>query len=169
MTTKLLNVLSKNLTLFVFFLLLSACSIKLAPNYDESLYVGITQVNVEIMELLSSVSTGAESGTFNKREATYNSVIGKVDALAIQSEARSVPENTNNKAVNEYLKLRGVNTISNTGIPSVSSLKHISKNLSKMKEKDREKGLGVNAVAAFRNEITVGFDQALFYEGFLKR
>ena len=65
-------------------LLLAGCMVQLAPRYDASLYNGITRVNPRIMELFATVAAGSEASSFAEREPAYNSIIGTVDALALQ-------------------------------------------------------------------------------------
>jgi len=148
---------------------LSACSTTLAPSYDKALFDGVTEVNTKIMELFASLSSGTIANTFSKRENTYNSIIGKVDALALQSNARPIPENRFTKKVNLHLESRGRIKLPDDEIPSVASLEEISKNLNKMKEKDKKDGLKPGAVKAFKNAVIISIDQALTYEAFLDR
>lgn len=53
---------------------LTACGeIKLAPKYDKSI-------------VFAAASSGTTVATYDKRENTYNKLIGSIDALAIQTE-----------------------------------------------------------------------------------
>lgn len=145
------------------------CATQLAPKYDTSLFKGITDTNVKIMELLASVSNGTDSSTCNERQSSFNAVIGSIDALSLQSLARPMPDNSMIKKANIYLVSRGIGTISSDTAPSARSLEEVSKNLSKMKETDCKSGLTENTVAAFKNAIIISMDQAITYESFLNR
>ena len=156
---------------FLMFWVLSVvgCATQLAPKYDEALFKGVTDTNVKIMELFASVSTGTDSSTCSERESSYNSVIGSVDALALQSKARPMPENSITEKVNEYLESRGVGSMTGDAAPSASALEEVSKNLTKMKEVDCKSGLTDGAVATFKNAVVISMDQAITYESFLER
>ena len=149
--------------------LIVGCATQLTPKYDEALFRGITETNAKIMEIFASVSAGTNRNTCSERESTYNSVIGSVDALALQSKARPIPENSITEKVNEYLESRGVGSMKGSVAPSASSLEEVSKNLTKMKEVDCKSGLTDGAVATFKNAVIISMDQAITYESFLDR
>lgn len=157
--------------LFLLFwgLFIVGCATQLAPKYDEALFKGVTETNVKIMELFASVSTGTNSSTCGERVGSYNAVIGSIDALALQSKARPIPENSVTEKVNEYLASRGIGAMTGDAAPSASSLEEVSKNLSKMKEVDCKSGLTDGAVAIFKNAVVISMDQAITYESFLDR
>ena len=150
-------------------LILSACATQLAPRYDNALFDGITQTNTKIMELFAAISTGTDAASFTEREASYNAVIGSIDALSLQSKARPVPENSITEKVNEYLQSRGIGVLLDGEAPSAASLEEVSKNLVKMRDKDKADGLRTGAISAFKNAIIISLDQALTYEAFLQR
>lgn len=150
-------------------IIVSGCAVQLAPRYDAALYDGIIQANVKIMELFSLVSTGTDQTTYSQRQSAYNAVIGKIDALALQSKARPLPESPVSDKVNKYLEKRGVSPIASDVAPSATALEEVSKNLVKMKETDMNSGLKVLAVAAFKNAVIISMDQAITYESFLDR
>lgn len=145
------------------------CATQLAPKYDQALFKGVTDTNVKIMELFASVSNGTESSTCHQRLSSYNSVIGSVDALALQSKARPAPENSITEKVNTYLESRGIGAITGAEAPSALALQEVSKNLNKMKEVDCKSGLGKGVVATFKNAVIISMDQAITYESFLDR
>lgn len=155
--------------LMLWVLSIAGCVAQLAPKYDEALFKGVTETNAKIMELFASVSAGTDSNTCSKRENFYNSIIGSVDALALQSAARPMPENSITEKVNESLESRGLGSMTGEAAPSASSLKEVSKNLTKMKEVDCKTGLTHGAVATFKNAVIISMDQAITYESFLDR
>lgn len=160
---------SRQLVTFFVILTLSACTAQLAPEYDQALFEGLTRTNAQIMELFASVSAGTEADTFSERETAYNSAIGRIDALALQSRARPVPDNAITEKVNEYLLSRGIETLADGEAPSAAALEVISKNLAKMKQTDADRGLKTGAIAVFRSAVVISMDQAVTYEAFLKR
>jgi hypothetical protein len=152
-----------------FITVLSACTTQLVPGYDKALFDGITQTNIQIMELFASVSFGTDASTFSEREAAYNAIIGRVDALALQSKARPVPDNKITEKVNKFLESRGISALSDGEAPSAASLEEASENLVKMRDKDKSDGLRSGAISAFKNAVVISMDQALTYEAFLER
>jgi len=166
---KLIKIIQFKVTLIFLITILTGCSIQLAPKYDAALFNGLTNANIKIMELFSSVSSGTSNSTFSERDKSYNSVIGLIDALAMQSRARPIPDNSITKKVNTYLESKGIAPMADEGAPSASSLDEVSKNLAKMKEIDGKTGLKPGAVKAFKNAVIISMDQALTYESFLDR
>ena len=150
-------------------LLLASCMVQLAPRYDASLYDGITGVNTRIMELFATVAGGTDAASFAEREAAYNAIIGSVDALALQSRARPVPASELRERVNKFLDDRGQPLLDDDEAPSAAALEQVSKQLAKMKEVDRERGLGELVIPPFRNAVIISMDQAITYESFLER
>lgn len=149
--------------------LVAGCTTQLAPRYDEVLYENLTTTNVQLMELFATVAEGTDPGTCEDRLGTYNSLIGSVDAMALQSAARPIPENAATEKVNAVLETRGVPAITGEGVPSAAALQEVSENLVKMKQVDCESGLRPFAVAAFKNAVVISMDQAITYESFLNR
>ena len=157
------------LLLSVLALLLAGCMVQLAPRYDAALYDGITRVNTRIMELFAEVAGGTDAAGFAERESAYNAIIGSVDALALQSRARPVPDSALRDRVNEFLSDRGQPLLDEGEAPSAAALDEVSRQLAKMKEVDVAGGLRPGAVALFRNAVIISMDQAITYESFLER
>jgi hypothetical protein len=70
----------------------TACTIQLAPAYDPALVNGIRAVNSDIMQLYATTGMGVDKATFPDRVDEYNRIIGAVDALALESQSRPVPD-----------------------------------------------------------------------------
>lgn len=166
---KVIKIVQFKVTLIFLIVFLTGCATQLAPKYDAALFDGVTNTNVKIMELFASVSAGTRNSTFGEREKSYNSIIGSVDALAQQSKARPIPENSVTDKVNVNFKSRGIDSISGEEAPSASSLEEVSKLLTKMKEVDSKAGLKSKAVASFKNAVIISMDQVITYESFLHR
>jgi len=150
----------------------SNCSTNLAPKYDQAILNGINATTKEMMELFSSVAQGGSSSDFSKREQKYNSIIGSIQALKIQLNARPMPNNKMLKKirekVNEALTKRGLKEISDE-VPSLGALNEIEKNIINMRETDKAEGLKQLAVDAYKGGIVLYLDQFITYENFLKR
>ncbi|BBM04250.1 hypothetical protein [Microbulbifer sp. GL-2] len=156
-------------TLCVFLAILISSCTQLAPRYDAELYSDLTEVNAELMQFFSSVSHGTSKNSYKERSQSYHSLIGKIDALVMQSNTRPIPNKGTLEEINNYLNSKGTNIAFEAEPPSVASLERISSSLNQMREEDEDKGLRVTAVALFKNEIVISMDQALTYESFLNR
>lgn len=152
---------------------LAGCAVSLAPKFDQHIVDNLTSGSTEVFELLAEVSAGTTKSDFDKREGKYNQIIGKLEALVLQINARPVPNNkTVDKIIakaNERLKKRGVSTLISAGetAPSATALKNVVANIAKMKDTDKQQGITAFEVQAFKGNIELFFDQALTYERYL--
>lgn len=149
-------------------LMLTACRVQYAPDYDEAIVNKLDTTSEETMVFLESISNGTTKESFGIREKEYNELIGVYNTLSLKAKSRPVPNNNFVKKVNELLKLKGVSEISGD-YPSSVAFEKIAETLKKMKEQDREKGLNAFVVEVFKGQILAFLDQGLTYENFLKR
>ena len=158
-------------TLFSAVFLLSGCAISLAPSYDKDVVAALASSNVACMTLFATTATGTQAADFANRANSYASLIGQLDALAIQAGARPIPKNKVSETINQMLAKRGVDTVSDdsTSVPSATALKKISEVIAKMRDVDQKQGLQALEVRLFKNSATLYFDQAITYENFLQR
>ena len=161
--------------LFLNILLIAAsCAVSLTPRFDQGIIDNLSTTSTEVFQLLSEVSEGTTNADFNKREEQYNQVIGKLEALALQINARPVPDNkTVDKIIskaNSSLQKKGTTLISaDQTAPSATALKNVTANVVKMKQTDKLQGITATEALAFKNNIQLFFDQALTYERFLNK
>jgi hypothetical protein len=172
LSKKLLNTGLKNIWLSCV-LFFTGCAVSLAPKFDQTIVDNLSSTSTEAFQLLAGVSNGASSTDFSKREDQYNSIIGKLEALELQINARPLPHN---KAVdkiiekaNERLKERNVGTLITVGdmAPSATAIGEIVKNINQMKVSDKAGSLTATTVQVFKGFVVLYFDQALTYERFL--
>jgi len=71
--------------------LVGSCAVKLALDYDKAIFNGLTKINEDAMTLFASVSSGAPKRTYPNRKAAYDGLIGKLNAVRIQIDARLAP------------------------------------------------------------------------------
>ena len=71
--------------------LLSACTMSLVPQYQQSLVDGIEAANTKALTLFASVADGSPKSEYAKYEATYDQLIGSFNALAVSAASRPVP------------------------------------------------------------------------------
>jgi hypothetical protein len=150
-------------------LFLSACVTTLAPSYDKAIVDGLVSTNQQLMEFFASVSSGTSKDSFDEREGTYNNIIGSLDALVIQANARPIPKNKITEKVNEVLTKRGVQILEGDDAPSASAMEEISKTMTKMRDTDKKQGVTEFEVRAFKGQVVIYLDQAITYETFLER
>ena len=141
---------------------LVGCAAHLVPVYDQAVVQGLNDTATGTMTLLAETSNGTDAATFPAREEKYNALIGQLDALAILANARSVPSDTTKGE-------GGAAAESEAAPPSVHAIRQLSGTLSKMRDTDRKQGLTAVEVQAFRNQVTIYFDQAITYENALER
>jgi hypothetical protein len=150
------------------------CTVSLAPKFDQGIVDDLSASSVEVFQLIAEVSGGTKNADFNQREEKYNDLIGKLEALKLQINARPMPSNKEaNKIlskVNERLTQKGAATINAADTaPSATALENVIANISEMKKTDASQGLSPTAVKAFKGNITLFLDQALTYESFLNK
>lgn len=151
----------------VFAVFLTACSINLAPAHDPSLVQGLSDANNDAMILFADVSTGVDEATFGERRETYNSIIGRIDALRLQASARPLPSPAVSRTLRERLGDENAEMILTP--PTESSLAEVAETLTRMRDTDRARGLTPTLVQGFRNNYEISMDQALTYEKALQR
>ena len=149
--------------------LITACATTLAPSYDKAIVDGLVSTNKKLMRYFASTSSGTTKETFEKREKTYNELIGRLDALVIQAKARPIPKNNITDKVNEALQERGVAVLEGDDAPSATALEKISETMTKMRDTDKKQGVTAFEVTAFRGQVVIYLDQAITYESYLER
>ena len=149
--------------------LISACATTLAPSYDKALVDGLVSTSSAMMEFFASTSSGTSKESFEKREGSYNNLIGRVDALAIQANARPIPKNSVTDKVNDALSKRGVRILEGDDAPSASALQGISKTITKMRDTDKKQGITSAEAGLFKGQAVIYLDQAITYESYLER
>lgn len=159
------------LLLLVAVLSLVGCATQLAPPYDKSIAEGLSAANTEAMTLIASTSQGTDKSTFAPREDKYNTLIGKLDALALSAGARPMPKNKVTDAINRILEKRGGKPLDDDDAtpPSAHSIRKVAETLTKMRDTDRKQGVTAHEVRGFKGQLVIYFDQAITYENFLER
>jgi len=142
----------------------------LAPEYDKALVDGLASANEQTLILFASISSGTIKSSFAAREATYNLIIGKFDALRVQAIARPTPQ----PAILGFLKLD-----SNSGqtpapsdrlkAPTPDILANIVDKLTRLRDQDMAGPLSADVIAVYKNSYEVSISQVLTYEKALQR
>lgn len=145
--------------------LTSCTGIKLAPEYDKAIADGLVSFNQKAMQFFASASSGTAPATYDKREITYNELIGSADALAMQADARPVPINN----INRLFQSDSATESKDKGKSSAVAMQKISETITKMRDTDKKQGVTATETAAFKGQTAIYLNQALVYENFLKR
>ncbi len=148
--------------------LLSSCEATLAPAYDQAIVEKVTASSDLAMRFFAEVEGGTESESFTVREPVYNILIGAFESLEIQARARPMPKSVAIDKINEMLQAKGSNNITGE-YPSAFAFEKIAETFKKMKNTDKQSGLKILALQAFKGQVEIYLDQALTYESFLKR
>lgn len=152
------------LVLFSFF----QCTTSLAPRFDEMIFQELSTSSEEVLSFFSMIENGTEAGSFENREANYNQLIGKFEALELKTRARPIPAKSVLEKVNHSLELRNGTEITGD-YPSAYAMGEIAKTLKMMKKTDAQEGLKIKTIQVFKNQVLIYLDQALTYENFLNR
>ena len=151
------------------------CTVSLAPKFDQGIVDNLSSASAQVFQVLAETSSGARPAEYPLRAEKYNSLIGTLEALQLQVNARPVPKNKTVEKIiakaNERLTQRGISTMTSVGdvAPSATALEQIIANLTKMRDTDQKQGLTPLEVQAFKNNIQLYLDQALTYEKFLNQ
>jgi hypothetical protein len=151
--------------------ILGGCTAKLAPDYERAIVDGLTKANEEAMTLFASVSPSAPKGTFSKREASYNSVIGKFEAVRMQVSTRPVPDV--NPFITRILNVKqadgGQKQLEIPAAPTSEIVARIALGFTVMRDTDKAQGLPAMLVPGFKREYESLIELALTYEKQLQR
>jgi hypothetical protein len=131
-------------------LLLTGCTLQLAPVYDATIVDNLTKADKDALTLYANVSRGTTRDTVAKRLPDYNSVIGAFDAIRIDVNARANPT-------------------PKVPVPTASNLKEIIETLTNLRDTDIASGLKSGFVSISKGDYELAIAPALFYEKSLKR
>ena len=157
---------SASVWLFLVGLVLTGCTIKLAPDFDPAIVDGLTSANQQALTFFASVANGSPKSEFGQHEQTYNQLIGKFDALRLQAQAR--PEPPPPRLFN-FISKKLPEDIKKLTSPTPDNLKNIVKKLTDMKNDHKNKGLKKGGVTLFKRSFELKMEQALTYEKALQR
>lgn len=158
------------ITLLLVLTTLTGCAVRFAPSPDRSLIDGLAKANEEAMTLFASVASGTTAATFASRERSYDTLLGKFDALRLQAQVRPNP-----RPLAGFTLMFSINATTQeradeaAAAPTSDVLAAIIKTLTMMRETDRKTGLAAIVVQNFKREFEISMQQALTYEKALER
>jgi hypothetical protein len=158
-------------------LVLSACAVRLLPNYDEATYQSLSDLNAKALTLFSSLSAGGTTTDFPKYEAQYNELIGGFSADRMALAMRPTPP-----AGQRLFGGRPVSAICGKDVAPEDCLNTTPHNLdqiiallTKMRDVHRKRGLpteivsGFNGQGGFRGQYQIEITRVLTIEAALQR
>ena len=158
---------------FVLALTVGGCAIRLAPDYDQAIFEGLTKANEDAMKLFASVS----SGPYSKRQPAYNSVIGELNAVQVQIRSRSEPvsplslvsvSTTAGKNIAENASQAPTSGSVDTLIKIMQTAQH-DDSLGRLTRRTRITGTVSKRIDFLKESFAVQMAQALAYEKALQR
>ncbi|PZQ83255.1 MAG: hypothetical protein DI549_08505 [Ancylobacter novellus] len=141
--------------LLLFVLAVSACTVRVGPDYDAALVQSFEKANEQAMVLFAKVDGGTSRNDFKAREDSYAGVIGAFGALKLATETRV------HHPPPAWLKPAGAALD-----PSLDSerLAAIGYAFKRMKDEDAAHGLSASRVALDRADYESLYHQAITYE-----
>jgi hypothetical protein len=152
-------------------LVLAACTVQLAPAYDQALAEGLDQANIETLTLFAALERGSPHARFSDYEDRYAAVIGRFEALRQRAAGREIPP-----LAARLSRLGPIQHICTTAADptacvnaSPASLAEVLAVLRQMRDTHRLRDLAADDVENFRNAYNPAIAQALTVENALKR
>lgn len=150
-------------SVFSLFLLLASCTAELTKYYDAALVSGLNAANEEALVFFSEISAGASKARFAELAPKYDSLIGKFEALKLQSAARPTPT----LGILLGSKLPGCGSAGECLESSGFALAEIVGTFEGMKDDNRKLGLTAAAVQINKRSYQNAIEQVLVIENAL--
>jgi hypothetical protein len=149
----------------------SGCALRLAPNYDKDIFDGLSKANELAMTQFAAVTPGTH---FADREKGYIAVIGKLDSVRLEAEARPNPKipavaDKIAKSIAASVDLQS-NDLTQAeiddlaGAPTPELAKEMIAGFQLMRDTDRIGKLSAPVAARFKSEFEIYMFIALNYE-----
>ena len=161
---------------------LTACTVRLLPVYDEALYSGLDAANVKAQTLFSAVAGGSPRSAFGQNAPAYNDTIGTFAALLTRAQSRPQPS-IGRRASDRLMKLGTVADLCAEIAPpgegepdclalvtpyAIAEIVEIVEILSKMRDRHKAAGLGALTTEGFVNDYNISIEQAMTVEAALQ-
>ena len=158
-------------TVLLWAVLLAACTIQLAPSYDQALVDGLDTNNAAALTLFALVESGSPKEKFGDYEERYAELIGGFEALHQRAQNRQIPP-----LAARLSKLNIVKGLCNSQTDptacvntSPAAIERVLAVFRMMRDTHKSKGLQKDIVEAFQTDYRTAIDQALTVENALKR
>jgi hypothetical protein len=150
---------------------LSACTIQLAPAYDDALASGLADAHTSTLTLFAGVEDGSPATEFADYARDYAMVIGQFDALRQRAEARDI-----SPLASRLTRLGIVQSLCGRGAEaercvnaSPASITQVLRQLRDMRRQHRTSGLTRDDIQLYRDSYDPAIRQALTVENALRR
>ena len=147
-------------------LLLTSCVLRAAPAYDPSIVMGLQEANTEALQLFAAVSQGTTARTFPDRRKRYEDVIGRFDALRVETLSRRVPRPPFVSGITARASAAVDGDIAN---PTPTYLESILRTLTRMRDVDRARGLMAENVKLYKRSYVERITEAFHVEKAFQR
>lgn len=147
--------LLRGLLLIAFALAVSACTVRVGPDYDAALVQSFEKANEQAMVLFAKVDGGTSRSDFKSREDAYAGVIGGYGALKLAAETRV------RNPPPAWLGSAGVSLAPSLDTERLGGIAYAFK---RMKDEDAAHGLSASRVALDRADYEILYHQAITYE-----
>jgi len=149
--------------------LLAACAVKFVPDYDEHLFTQLNEQNQAALVLFSSVSAGSSRADYRKFKASYDKVIGGMEAVRSVIEARTIPVSgvKLTKLLVDLCKTEA--SMADCVNSSSRNIRQVLDTLNTMRDQHRQRGLDAGGVPLFKNDYEMAMHRILVVEAALKR
>jgi hypothetical protein len=150
--------------------LLSACTMSLVPQYQQSLVDGINAANTKALTLFASVAEGSPKSDYGKYAATYDQLIGSFNALAVSAASRPVPALAAKFLAGQLKTVCATATNAAACVNSTSDkLTAAAEDFVEMKHQHAYGGLTPTVLIPIKTDYDFSILQALTIENALKR
>jgi hypothetical protein len=147
-----------------------SCAVQLAPAYDVKIYDGIIALNNDAQVFFAAAENGLKKSTFDKTEPTYNELIGTLNSLIIQLDARPVPESKMLDKINEKLKKEGKAPFNfSENLPTRNALQIILDRMVNLKTNHAKRDVKAIEISTAKQAFNIAIDQAITFESHLER
>jgi len=151
-------------------LFLSNRAVQLAPEYDVKIYDGIIALNNDAQVFFASAENGLKEDKYILYEPTYNEIIGTLQSLIIQLDARPIPESKLLNKINEKLKKEGKEPFNfSDNLPTRNALQIILDRFENLKTNHAKREIKPIEISTARQAFNIAIDQAITFESHLER
>ena len=148
--------------------MLSACTIQLAPDYDQELVAGLDKANEETLTIFASLAGGSDKSDYDDYKERYSKAIGAFTALRQRAETRQLPPLTKRLEKVNFVSAAcpQINDCVNT---SPDAIQRVIENLKTLQNRHLNSGIPPDLVNGFETRHQTAIQQALFVERALER
>jgi len=161
-------------------LLVSGCTVRLAPEHEPAIVDGLKTLSVATSTLLGKMKAGTKKADFEKeRKSFYDEIVGQANGLLLLIDVRPEPK----PAVLRWLGMASADDLTKKSsqdanlwtdikkldVPTDDQINWLLEEVARMKNADKNSDLPPEAIRAFSKPILRALKNALTYEMALDR